>query len=397
MNKNRGLTPLAVVLMLSGSLALTGCDDKQDQQGGQQMPEVGVVTLKTEPLQITTELPGRTVAYRIAEVRPQVSGIILKRNFVEGSDIEAGVSLYQIDPATYQATYDSAKGDLAKAQAAANIAELTVKRYQKLLGTQYISKQEYDQALADAQQATAAVVAAKAAVETARINLAYTKVTSPISGRIGKSSVTEGALVQNGQASALATVQQLDPIYVDVTQSSNDFLRLKQELANGSLKQENGKAKVDLVTSDGIKFPQSGTLEFSDVTVDQTTGSITLRAIFPNPDHTLLSGMFVRARLQEGTKPTALLVPQQGVTRTPRGDATVLVVGADNKVETRQIVASQAIGDKWLVTDGLKAGDRVVVSGLQKVRPGAQVKVQEITADNKQQAASGDQPAQPRS
>ncbi|EDM5070125.1 multidrug efflux RND transporter periplasmic adaptor subunit AcrA [Salmonella enterica] len=397
MNKNRGLTPLAVVLMLSGSLALTGCDDKQDQQGGQQMPEVGVVTLKTEPLQITTELPGRTVAYRIAEVRPQVSGIILKRNFVEGSDIEAGVSLYQIAPATYQATYDSAKGDLAKAQAAANIAELTVKRYQKLLGTQYISKQEYDQALADAQQATAAVVAAKAAVETARINLAYTKVTSPISGRIGKSSVTEGALVQNGQASALATVQQLDPIYVDVTQSSNDFLRLKQELANGSLKQENGKAKVDLVTSDGIKFPQSGTLEFSDVTVDQTTGSITLRAIFPNPDHTLLPGMFVRARLQEGTKPTALLVPQQGVTRTPRGDATVLVVGADNKVETRQIVASQAIGDKWLVTDGLKAGDRVVVSGLQKVRPGAQVKVQEITADNKQQAASGDQPAQPRS
>ncbi|EBF8075040.1 multidrug efflux RND transporter periplasmic adaptor subunit AcrA [Salmonella enterica subsp. enterica] len=397
MNKNRGLTPLAVVLMLSGSLALTGCDDKQDQQGGQQMPEVGVVTLKTEPLQITTELPGRTVAYRIAEVRPQVSGIILKRNFVEGSDIEAGVSLYQIDPATYQATYDSAKGDLAKAQAAANIAELTVKRYQKLLGTQYISKQEYDQALADAQQATAAVVAAKAAVETARINLAYTKVTSPISGRIGKSSVTEGALVQNGQAAALATVQQLDPIYVDVTQSSNDFLRLKQELANGSLKQENGKAKVDLVTSDGIKFPQSGTLEFSDVTVDQTTGSITLRAIFPNPDHTLLPGMFVRARLQEGTKPAALLVPQQGVTRTPRGDATVLVVGADNKVETRQIVASQAIGDKWLVTDGLKAGDRVVVSGLQKVRPGAQVKVQEITADNKQQAASGDQPAQPRS
>ncbi|CGS17373.1 multidrug efflux RND transporter periplasmic adaptor subunit AcrA [Salmonella enterica subsp. enterica serovar Typhi] len=397
MNKNRGLTPLAVVLMLSGSLALTGCDDKQDQQGGQQMPEVGVVTLKTEPLQITTELPGRTVAYRIAEVRPQVSGIILKRNFVEGSDIEAGVSLYQIDPATYQATYDSAKGDLTKAQAAANIAELTVKRYQKLLGTQYISKQEYDQALADAQQATAAVVAAKAAVETARINLAYTKVTSPISGRIGKSSVTEGALVQNGQASALATVQQLDPIYVDVTQSSNDFLRLKQELANGSLKQENGKAKVDLVTSDGIKFPQSGTLEFSDVTVDQSTGSITLRAIFPNPDHTLLPGMFVRARLQEGTKPTALLVPQQGVTRTPRGDATVLVVGADNKVETRQIVASQAIGDKWLVTDGLKAGDRVVVSGLQKVRPGAQVKVQEITADNKQQAASGDQPAQPRS
>ena len=384
MNKNRGFTPLAVVLMLSGSLALTGCDDKQAQQGGQQMPAVGVVTVKTEPLQITTELPGRTSAYRIAEVRPQVSGIILKRNFKEGSDIEAGVSLYQIDPATYQATYDSAKGDLAKAQAAANIAQLTVNRYQKLLGTQYISKQEYDQALADAQQANAAVTAAKAAVETARINLAYTKVTSPISGRIGKSNVTEGALVQNGQATALATVQQLDPIYVDVTQSSNDFLRLKQELANGTLKQENGKAKVSLITSDGIKFPQDGTLEFSDVTVDQTTGSITLRAIFPNPDHTLLPGMFVRARLEE-------------VTRTPRGDATVLVVGADDKVETRPIVASQAIGDKWLVTEGLKAGDRVVISGLQKVRPGVQVKAQEVTADNNQQAASGAQPEQSKS
>ncbi|HEJ0181637.1 TPA: multidrug efflux RND transporter periplasmic adaptor subunit AcrA [Citrobacter koseri] len=397
MNKNRGFTPLAAVLMLSGSLALTGCDDKQAQQGGQQMPEVGVVTLKTEPLQITTELPGRTNAYRIAEVRPQVSGIILKRNFTEGGDIEAGVSLYQIDPATYQAAYESAKGDLAKAQAAANIAQLTVKRYQKLLGTKYISQQDYDSALADAQQANASVVAAKAAVETARINLAYTKVTSPISGRIGKSSVTEGALVQNGQATALATVQQLDPIYVDVTQSSNDFLRLKQELASGKLKQENGKAKVELVTSDGITYPQSGTLEFSDVTVDQTTGSITLRAIFPNPDHTLLPGMFVRARLEEGTNPDALLVPQQGVTRTPRGDASALVVGADDKVETRQIVANQAIGDKWLVTDGLKSGDRVIVTGLQKVRPGAQVKAQEVTADNQQQAASANPSEQSKS
>lgn len=174
--------------------------------------------------------------------------------------------------------------------------------------------------------------------------------------------------MQNGQATALATVQQLDPIYVDVTQSSNDFLRLKQELANGKLKQENGKAKVELVTSDGIKFPQSGTLEFSDVTVDQTTGSITLRAIFPNPDHTLLPGMFVRARLEEGINPTAILVPQQGVTRTPRGEASALVIGADDKVETRQIVAAQAIGDKWLVTEGLKPGDRVIVTGLQKVR-----------------------------
>ena len=398
MNKNRGFTPLAIVLLLSGGLALTGCDDNQAQQGGQQMPEVGIVTLKAEPLQITTELPGRTSAYRIAEVRPQVSGIILKRNFTEGSDVEAGVSLYQIDPATYQAAYESAKGDLAKAQAAANIAQLTVKRYQKLLGTQYISQQDYDTAQANAQQANATVIAAKAAVETARINLAYTKVTSPISGRIGKSSVTEGALVQSGQATALATVQQLDPLYVDVTQSSNDYLRLKQELANGTLKQENGKAKVELVTNDGSKYPQTGTLEFSDVTVDQTTGSITLRAVFPNPDNTLLPGMFVRAKLEEGINPNAMLVPQQGVARTPRGDATVMLVGEGDKVEVRPITATQAIGDKWLVTDGLKTGDRVIVTGLQKVRPGAQVKAQEVTKeDNKEQSAGGAQAEQPKS
>ena len=383
--------------MLSGSLALTGCDDKPAQQGAQQMPEVGIVTLKSAPLQITTELPGRTSAYRVAEVRPQVSGIILKRNFTEGSDIQAGVSLYQIDPATYQATYESAKGDLAKAQAAANMDQLTVKRYQKLLGTKYISQQDYDTAVATAQQSNAAVVAAKAAVETARINLAYTKVTSPISGRIGKSAVTEGALVQNGQTTALATVQQLDPIYVDVTQSSNDFLRLKQELANGKLQQENGKAKVELVTNDGLKYPQNGTLEFSDVTVDQTTGSITLRAIFPNPDHTLLPGMFVRARLEEGVNPDALLVPQQGVTRTPRGDASAMVVGEGDKVEVRQITATQAIGDKWLVTEGLKTGDRVIITGLQKVRPGVQVKAQEVVSDDKQQAAGNAQSEQPKS
>ena len=399
MNKNRGFTPLAAVLMLSGSLVLTGCNDKETKQSAPHTPEVGVVTLKSAPLQITTELPGRTSAYRIAEVRPQVSGIILKRNFEEGSEIKAGVSLYQIDPATYQAAYDSAKGDLAKAQASANIAQLTLKRYQKLLGTKYISQQDYDTALADSQQANASVVAAKAAVETARINLAYTKVTSPISGRIGKSSVTEGALVTSGQASALATVQQLDPIYVDVTQSSNDFLRLKQELAEGKLKQENGKAKVKLVTNDGITFPQEGSLEFSDVTVDQTTGSITLRAIFPNPDKTLLPGMFVRAQLEEGTNPNALLVPQQGVTRTPRGDASAMVIGKEDKVEVRNITATQAIGDKWLVTSGLKDGDRVIVTGLQKVKPGVQVKAQEVAAENKgqDQAAAGAQSEQTKS
>jgi membrane fusion protein (multidrug efflux system) len=349
---------------------------------------VGVVTVKSEPLKISTELPGRTLAFRIAEVRPQVSGIILKRNFIEGGEIKAGESLYQIDPATYQASYDSAKADLAKAEANARIAQLTVNRYKPLLGTKYISQQDYDTAVATAAQNNAAVQSAKANVETARINLAYTKVTSPISGRIGKSSVTEGALVQSGQTTALATVQQLDPMYVDVTQSSEDFLRLRSELESGQLKQNDGKANVTLLMQNGKDYAQPGTLEFSDVTVDQTTGSITLRAIFPNPDKALLPGMFVRARLEEGTNPNALLVPQQAVSRTPTGDASVMVVGADNKVEARKIKAAQAIGDKWLVTDGLKAGERVIFTGLQRAKPGAQVTPKEVTDDAK--AASGD-------
>lgn len=378
MNKNRGLTPLAAVMMLSGSLVLMGCDEQQAQQGGApQDPVVEVVTLKTQPLEITTDLPGRTTASRIAEVRPQVSGIILKRNFTEGSDITAGLSLYQIDPATYQALYDSAKGDQAKAQASAEIAHLTVNRYKPLLGTSYISKQDYDQAVATARQADATVLAAKAAVETARINLAYTKVTSPISGRVGISAVTEGALVTSGQANALTTVQQLDPIYVDVTQSSNDYLRLKQELAAGTLQQAGGKAKVKLLLENGTEYNHEGSLEFSDVTVDATTGSITIRAIFPNPDISLLPGMFVRARLNEGIRENALLVPQQGITRNPRGEATAMVVGEGDKVEPRTLTAAQAIGDQWLVTDGLKPGDRVIINGLQKIRPGAKVTVQE--------------------
>ncbi|MEQ4545972.1 MAG: efflux RND transporter periplasmic adaptor subunit [Pantoea agglomerans] len=374
---------MAAVLMLSGSFLLTGCDNNKSEQAAQQPPAVGVVTLKTEPLKISTELPGRTSAYRVAEVRPQVSGIILKRNFVEGSDVKAGQSLYQIDPATYQAAYDSAKGDLTQAQANARIAQLTVKRYKPLLGTKYISQQDYDTAVATAAQNDAAVQVAKANVETARINLAYTKVTSPISGRIGKSSVTEGALVQNAQTTALATVQQLDPMYVDVTQSSEDFMRLRSELESGQLKQNDGKANVTLLMQNGNSYPQTGTLEFSDVTVDETTGSITLRAIVPNPNHALLPGMFVRARLDEGTNPNALLVPQQAVARTPTGQATVMVVGADNKVEARQVTTSQAIGDKWLVTDGVKAGERVISTGLQRAKPGAQVTPQEVSDDAK--------------
>lgn len=368
---------------------LAGCDNKDAQQASQQQaPEVGVVTLKSTPLTVTTDLPGRTSAFRIAEVRPQVSGIILKRNFVEGSDIKAGESLYQIDPATYQAAYDSAKGDLAQAEANAQIAALTVKRYKPLVGTKYISQQDYDTAVATANQTAAAVQAAKANVETARINLAYTKVTSPISGRIGKSSVTEGALVQNGQTTALATVQQLDPIYVDVTQSSEDFMRLRAELNSGKLQQVGGKAQVKLLLQDGSELSQTGTLEFSDVTVDETTGSITLRAVFPNPDHALLPGMFVRARLNEGVNPNALLVPQQAVTHSPTGQATAMVVDADNKVEVRTLTADQAIGDQWLVTSGLKEGDKVITIGLQRAKPGARVTPQEVSTDHAEQAKS---------
>ncbi|MBA7804161.1 efflux RND transporter periplasmic adaptor subunit [Citrobacter freundii] len=373
MTKTARFSLLPSFIIISVAL-LAGCNDQGETQAHPTEPQVTVHVVESAPLAVTTELPGRTSAFRIAEVRPQVSGIVLKRNFTEGSDVEAGQSLYQIDPATYQADYDSAKGELAKSEAAAAIAHLTVKRYVPLVGTKYISQQEYDQAIADARQADASVIAAKAAVESARINLAYTKVTSPISGRIGKSSVTEGALVTNGQATALATVQQLDPIYVDVTQSSNDFMRLKQSIAQGSLHKDNTSSTVELVMENGQSYPLKGTLQFSDVTVDESTGSITLRAVFPNPQHTLLPGMFVRARVDEGVQPNAILVPQQGVTRTPRGDATVMVVNDKSQVEARPVVAVQAIGDKWLISEGLQSGDKVIVSGLQKARPGVQVK-----------------------
>ena len=377
MTKTARFSLLPSFIIISAAL-LAGCNDQGETQAHPTEPQVTVHVVESAPLAVTTELPGRTSAFRIAEVRPQVSGIVLKRNFTEGSDVEAGQSLYQIDPATYQADYDSAKGELAKSEAAAAIAHLTVKRYVPLVGTKYISQQEYDQAIADARQADASVIAAKAAVESARINLTYTKVTSPISGRIGKSNVTEGALVTNGQATELATVQQLDPIYVDVTQSSNDFMRLKQSVEQGSLHKDSTSSTVELVMENGQSYPLKGSLQFSDVTVDESTGSITLRAVFPNPEHTLLPGMFVRARIDEGVQPNAILVPQQGVTRTPRGDATVMVVNDKSQVESRAVVAAQAIGDKWLISEGLQPGDKVIVSGLQKARPGVQVKA---TAD----------------
>lgn len=383
MMKYRGLSPLAAFLLMSVSVVVTGCDDHSGKSGQRPAAQVDVITLKSSPLALTNELLGRTAAWRVAEVRPQVSGIILKRNFTEGSDVAAGVSLYQIDPSTYQAAYDSAKGELARAQANARIAQLTLDRYKPLLGTQYISKQDYDTAAATLAQNNAAVTTAKASLESARINLNYTKVMSPIAGRIGKSAVTEGALVQNGQTSALATVQQIDPMYVDLTQSSDEYLKLRAELSSGQVTQ-NGKAEVQIVLDNGQTFVHKGTLEFSDVTVDETTGSITLRAIVPNPEHTLLPGMFVRAKISEGTKQNAILVPQQGISRTPTGQASALIVNKDNKVEVRQVTTGMAVGNKWLITSGLQQGDRVIISGLQKTAPGAEVKPQEVNPQDQQ-------------
>lgn len=382
MNKNA--LCLTGSLLLCGGLLLSGCKD-QNPKAAQLPPHpVGVVTLRPQPLAVKTELPGRTNAYRTAEVRPQVSGIVLKRQFVEGSDVQAGQSLYQIDPATYQAACNSALGDLKKAQASSEIAHLTVQREQPLRAKNYVSPQEFDTSVAQARQADADVFAARAALETARINLQYTKVISPISGRIGKSSITEGALVTSSQSSALATVQQLDPMYVDVTQSSDDFLKLKQAIASGAITHNGGKVPVSLILNSGQRYQPTGTLEFSDVTVDQSTGSITLRAIIPNPQHSLLPGMYVRAEIDQGQQKDALLVPQQGITRNPRGEATALIADAHNKAQLRQVTANQAIGDKWLVTSGLQAGDRVIVSGLMRLKPGMTVRATEETPDTAQ-------------
>jgi RND family efflux transporter MFP subunit len=323
-------------------------------------PKVSVVTVRAESVPITTELPGRVNAYRTADVRPQVNGIILKRLFVEGSEVKSGQQLYQIDPAPYKAAYDSAIAGNASARALAQ-------RYKSLVGSNLVSKQDYD-------NADAAYLQAQAAVETARINLIYTKVLSPITGRTGRSFVTEGALVTANQATSLATVQQLEPVYVDVTQPSTTLLRLRREAEAGLLKQnEAGKTQVRVRLEDGTEYPHPGTLEFSEVTVDQGTGSVTLRALVPNPERVLLPGMFVREEIDEGVRPDAVLAPQQGVTHDQRGEPNALVVGADNTVELRQLQVDRAIGDQWLVTTGLKPGDRVIVEGIQSAKPGTKV------------------------
>lgn len=349
----------ALMSILAVAVFLAGCQEEAASPA-QQKPTVGVVTLQAEPFAVTTDLPGRTRAYRIAEVRPQVNGIIQRRLFTEGSEVKAGQQLYQIDAAVYEATLKSAQASLASSKSLAD-------RYAELVKDQAVSKQAYD-------EARAASLQAEAELERARIDLRYTKVLAPISGRIGRSAVTEGALVSNGQAQELATIQQLDPIYVDVTQPARDLLALRRDLADGRLqKAGENAAKVTLKLEDGSDYGHEGKLEFSEVTVDPGTGSVTLRAVFPNPDKVLLPGMFVHAQLVAGLKSEAILVPQQGVTRNARGEPSAMVVNAENKVELRRIKTERTVGNRWLVGEGLQPGDRVITEGLQFIQPGVEV------------------------
>jgi membrane fusion protein, multidrug efflux system len=373
------LRQLPCILALAGALSvLSGCGEKsanaQTPGGGMPPPEVSVVTVAPQRLVMTTELPGRIEATRVAQVRARVPGIVLKRVFREGSDVKAGEVLFRIDPGPYQATFNSTAAAVAKAEANLAQANLKVQRYKPLVETNAISKQEYDDALTAQKQATADLATAKATQETARLNLGYATVTAPISGRIGRALVTEGALVGQGEATPLAMIQQLDPVFVNLTQSSTDLLQLRRAMANGQLKRVGkDEAKVTLVGEDGRPYPHSGKLLFSDVAVDESSGAVTLRAEFPNPDRMLLPGMYVRAVLEQAVTENAITVPQQAVMRDMTG-ASVMVVGADGKVVQRPIKADRSQGDSWIVNEGLKEGDRVIVEGLQKAKPGASVK-----------------------
>ena len=352
---------------------LSGCGDKP--QGGQRPPtEVAIVTVAPERMGITRELPGRLEAIRTAQVRARVPGIVLKRTFREGSEVKEGQVLFQIDPAPYQAALSSAKATLAKAEANLTQASLKMERYEPLVKINAISKQEYDEVIAAQKQAKADVASGRAAVTTASLNLGYARVTAPISGRIGRALVTEGALVGQAEVTPLALIQQADTMYLNLTQSSAEVTQLQQAMSSGKFKKTpQNEAQVTLVTEDGSEYPHSGTLLFSDITVDESTGTVTLRALFPNPERMLMPGVFVRARLQQAVDEQAIAVPQQAVQRTNAG-ASVMVVGAEDKVEVRQVTTASAIGDKWVIASGLKAGDRVIVEGLQKIRPGMAVK-----------------------
>ncbi len=369
-------TPATATLWVSliCGLALTACH-RQAQAPPPPVPEVATVTVSRQSVLLTTELPGRTAPYRIAEIRPQVNGLILKRLFTEGTDVTEGQGLYQIDPAPFQAALDNAKAALGRAEAHLPAVQLRVKRYKEALADKAVSQQDFDDAAAALKQAEAEVAYYKAMVESARINLSYARVTSPISGRIGASSVTDGAIVTAYQPVPLATIQQLDPMYVDIPQSATELLRLEKRLQAGQIKRNGTNVNtVRLILPDGSNYPNEGTLQFRDVSVDPTTGSVILRMVFPNPNGVLLPGMFVRGVVQEGVNDQAILIPQQTVGRDPKGNPIALIVGVSNKVEQRQLVLDREIGDQWLVTSGLAPGDRVIAEGIQKVRHGVTVK-----------------------
>ncbi|EWY37355.1 hemolysin D [Skermanella stibiiresistens SB22] len=373
-----------------------GCGgaDALAQQGGPAKPpaEVGVVTLRPQSVEVTTELPGRTTAARLAEVRPQVNGIILKRLFVEGAEVKAGQQLYQIDPAPYQAALDTAKAELARADATANSARTRAARYRDLVKSRAVSQQDYDDIAATLLESEAQVASAKASIRTAQINLDYTKVSSPIRGRIGRSTVTEGALVTANQTQTLATVTQLDPIFVDVTQSSAEMFKLRRAVNHGAIQSVEGKAPVTLFIggSEDAPYGQQGELQFSEVSVDESTGSVRLRAVFPNPNQELLPGLFVRAKVNWGNAEGVFMIPQPAVVRRPDGSAFVWAVGQDGKASQKTVKTERAIGDKWLVTEGVADGDRVVVEGIQKVAPGAPVTAVALDAEKPGAVAQAD-------
>lgn len=368
----RAAAMTAVGLAIALTLSACGKKDGGAGMGAGGPVEVGYVVAQAQPVGLTAELSGRTSAFLISEVRPQVGGVIKSRLFEEGAMVRAGQPLYQIDPATFQAAYNSAAANLAQAQATATSAKLKADRYKGLVESGAVSKQDNDDAQAAALQTAAAVAVQRAALDNARINLNWTKVAAPISGRIGKSAVTPGALVTAGQANALATIQDLSKIYVDLTQTSAELLKLKAQFASGKVGKTN-TAQVTLKLEDGSTYPTPGTLEFSDITVDPGTGSVTLRAIFQNPNGTLLPGMYVRAELSQGVAASGILAPQAAIQRDPKGNAMVAVVGPKG-AEMRPVTLGQTVGDKWLVTSGLNAGDKVITEGLMKLRPGAQIK-----------------------
>ena len=371
---------LFIFSAIVGAVTLTGCEHVAEQapNSAPQVTPVGVVILKSQVLTLKKVLPGRISAFQIAEIRPQVSGIVESRLFIEGKQVEQGQALYQINPAIFKAQLAASEASVARAQASIASSKAKVTRFSELLKIKAVSQQDFDEADAAYKQAKAELLTAKAQLQTAQINLDYSHVSSPISGQISKSSVTVGALVSTNQAMALATVTQLDPIYVDLTQSSNELTRVKKALASGLLTVDPAtQMDVELIMEDGSIYPHKGTLQFSEVTVDPSTGSVTLRAKFPNPEKLLLPGMYARASIVEGVKSDAILAPQRGVSRNSKGEPTALVVSKNTRVESRVLKIDRSVGANWLVTEGLIAGDRLIVEGLQKIHPGAAVKVTE--------------------